>query len=179
LSRQAPGQFGHGVGRRRGNDQEVGGVGQPDVRDVGGQSSPAGMPEVGVDRSARQRLKGQWGDEAGRRLGHHHVHLRPHLGQVAGQGADLVDGDAAGDAQENALLAQQRDGFHVAPFTIGVRYRPRGRRSCRLKSPSQGLWPTVGLRRPPPANRIVSQIEQMATAADKSCKSCHSLETGQ
>jgi hypothetical protein len=145
IVRQAPGQFGHRVGRRRGDDQQVGGVGQPDVRDVGGQSSPAGMPEVGVDRSARQRLKGQGGDEASRRLGHHHVHFRPHLGQVAGQGADFVDGDAAGDAQENALPAQQRDGFHVAPFTNRAPIPAPRRRSCRLKSRAFGRQsaPTV------------------------------------
>jgi len=107
---QAVGQLGQRVGGSRGDDQQVGGLGQADVDDVGGQDTVLAhggvqrAPQAGENGATGEGLEGERRDKAGCRFRHHHVHLRPGLGQPAGERADLVSGDAAGDAQEDAFV---------------------------------------------------------------------------
>ena len=73
-------------------------------------SGTRGVPQVGPDRLAGQRLQGRGADEAGRGLGHGDAHVDAGLDQQARELGGLVGGDAAGDARaESAFPSTSSD----------------------------------------------------------------------
>ena len=93
-----------------GDDQDVCAHGQGDVLD--GVLGLRGE-EVGDNRTVGDGTERERGHEAGGGLSENHVHLRPGLGQLAGQVYGLVARNAAGHAQQHLLAAQQV--CHLAP----------------------------------------------------------------
>ena len=95
--------------------EEVGRCGHHDDRiglarqvDVGHVVRLARIPLAGEDRAVRQRLQGHRGDELLGRRGHHDLHGRAGLDQLAREVGGLVAGDAARQA-EHDVLARQHD----------------------------------------------------------------------
>ena len=74
-----------------------------DSVDVAHRVGGAGLPQVGQHRTAGERLERHRRDELRRRVGHHDVDGDAFLDQQARQFRRLVRGDAAGDAQHDAL----------------------------------------------------------------------------
>ena len=94
------GHFGADVGRGRGNQNQIGPVGQGDVLHLMGE-----IPVEGVDDGAAacQLLKGQRGDKLRGVLGHNDLHRRVLLDQGRAEGRGLIGGNAAGDAQKDGF----------------------------------------------------------------------------
>ncbi len=91
------------IGRRRGNDDKFGKLGQGDVVDFKAPVQPEQLPG---DRVAGQGLEGQGGDEFAGMVRHDHPDLRPTPDQFPDQFGGLVGGDAAGDAQNDSSFLQ-------------------------------------------------------------------------
>ena len=66
----------------------------------------AGIPGIGIDRSAGECLEGGGADEAGGGLGHDHLHRGAAPLQFTGQFAGLEGGHAAGHAEQEVPPAQ-------------------------------------------------------------------------
>ncbi len=96
--REPVGELGDEIGRGGGNDDRVLAARELDVRHVVGD---AGIPHVGVDRLARQRLEGRRRHHASCRFGHDHLHVDAMALQVARELRRLVSGDASGDTQDD------------------------------------------------------------------------------
>ncbi len=96
---QAVGRLGEHVGGRGGDDDEVGVLSDPHVRDLVDV-----VPDLGGDRMARERRPGGGADEVERRLGRDDPYVMSGLGQPAQQLARLVRGDAAADPQNDLRL---------------------------------------------------------------------------
>ncbi len=117
-----------GVGAGRRDQYAFGPAGQFDMAHGGfallvPQAHPHGLP--------RQRLEGGGRDEMRGAFGHHHAHFRLEVAQPAHELADLVGGDAPGDANQDATLAKSHDettlfGRHVSltdfRHTTGARF---------------------------------------------------------
>ena len=97
---QAQGQFGDGVGGGRGDEEQIGLVGQ---FNVGGLPSFRFVVKVGDDRMTREGFEGQGGDEAEGVGGHDDGNVASVLDQQAGQIGGFIGGDGAGDAVDDAL----------------------------------------------------------------------------
>ena len=78
--------------------------GRPIMGAGAGTGISAKFEEVGVNSSLGDCLKCQWGYEAGRCLGHHHVDHGAGLCQAAGQKSSLIRGHTAGNAQKNSPI---------------------------------------------------------------------------
>ena len=101
---QAVGQLGQHVGGGRGDQHQVGGVGQRHMGHVVLEIAVKGVhdaPAVG------QRLKHQRRDELGGVFGHQHMHVGAQLDQRVRHVGHLVGGNAAGDAQHNGFALQR------------------------------------------------------------------------
>ena len=97
---QTVGQFGADVGGGRGDEHQIGALGQRDMLYL--------MAEVAVKgvhhgAAAGELLEGQGGDELGGMLGHHHLYGSVLFYQSGSQCGGLIGGDAAGDTQQNGL----------------------------------------------------------------------------
>ncbi|MNZ67670.1 hypothetical protein D3C78_859250 [compost metagenome] len=99
----ALGHAGHEVGGGGGDQHQVGPFGQFDVAHgrFGGR-----VEQIHVYRVAGQRLQGQRGDEFSTTTGHDDAHLRAVLQESANQLGALVGGNAAPDAENDALAIQ-------------------------------------------------------------------------
>ena len=88
------------VGRGRGNQNQVGLAREIDMRH---RIRHARIPLVGENRLAGKRLEGRRCYKMRRPLGHRHLHVGALLAEQANQFGRLVGGDAAGDAENDAL----------------------------------------------------------------------------
>ena len=88
------------IGRCRRDQNQIGLARQVDMRH---RVRHPRIPLVGEHRLAGQCLEGRRRDEVGRPLGHRHLHVGALLAEQADQFGRLVGGDAAGDAEHDAL----------------------------------------------------------------------------
>jgi hypothetical protein len=115
----AGGELGDDVGRRRRHHHHVGLVRELDVQDLAGL-----LPQVRVHAVVRQRREGGRADEPLGRPTHHHPDGGAAEPEEPGQDAGLVRGDAPGDAEQDALAAQ--DGRTAALHVPTSRAEPGG-----------------------------------------------------
>jgi len=97
---QTVGQLGAHIGGGRGDEHQVGALGQGDVLHLVGEVAVEGVHH---GAAAGELLKGEGGDKLGGVLGHHDLYLAVLLDQGRGQRSGLVGGNAAGDAQKNGF----------------------------------------------------------------------------
>ena len=97
------GQARHEVGGGRGDEHQVGPLGQLDVAHG---SFRGRVQQIQVHRVAGQRLQRQRGDELGATAGHDDAHLSTVFQEPADQFGALVGGDTASDAEHDALAIQ-------------------------------------------------------------------------
>ena len=105
----AVGHFGNHIGRGRGDEHQVGGVGKADMCHV--------VLEVAVKRihdaaSICQRFKHQRGDELGGVLGHQHMDVGAQFDQRVGHIGHFISGNAPGNAEDDGF-AFQVHGDHI------------------------------------------------------------------
>jgi len=116
---QAGSQFGNGIGRRRGDDEQIAAPGQADVADLGlGQQAE----HLGHDGAMGQGLKSQGGDELTGGSGEDDVNDRPALDQVAAQSSRFVGRNATRDTQDDRFARQ--DHGSSCRFISQIRRRP-------------------------------------------------------
>ena len=114
---QAVGQLGQHVGGGRGDQHQVGGVGQRHMGHVVLEIAVKGVhdaPAVG------QRLKHQRRDELGGVFGHQHMHVGPHLDQRMGHIGHFVCGDAPGNPDDDRLSFEQHRIHRPFPVWLGL-----------------------------------------------------------
>eukprot|EP01132_Coremiostelium_polycephalum_P020831 gene20832-biopygen11637 len=99
----ALGQAGDQVGGGRGDQHQVGPLGQLDVAHGGFGRR---VQQVEVNRVAGQGLHGQRGDEFTAATGHDHAHFGALVEKPANQLCALVGGNAAADAENDAFPIQ-------------------------------------------------------------------------
>ena len=112
---QSVGKLRADVGRGRGNDNQVGTLGQGDVLHLVGE-----IPVKGIDHGAAagELLKGQGRYKLSGIFGHDHLHRRVLLDKQGSQSGRLVGGDSAGDAQQNGFSFQHVKTSKVVFFII-------------------------------------------------------------
>ncbi len=97
-SRQAGGDFGDDVGRRGGDQHQIGPLGEGDVLGVGAVGE---IEDVGADGAAGKGLEGERGDEFLGVGGHGDGDAGAELDEFADDVGDFIRGDAAADADDD------------------------------------------------------------------------------
>ncbi len=108
IIRNAVGHFGNDIGRGGCHQNDVCLFGQRDVGDLELEIPVEGIHHAFV---TGQRLKDERGDEMGGVLGHNDLHVGPQLFECTGHICHFIGGNAAGDAQKDALAVQIHGSF--------------------------------------------------------------------
>ena len=119
----------------------------------------ARVPLAGVDGAVRQRLQRHRGDEVLGRLGHHDLHRRAGLDQLARQLGGLVAGDAARQAEHDVAARE----FGGRRWHGGI-HGPGDYR----RAPGAGLGAGLPRPRPGPARRRSGSSSALASAPSQS-----------
>jgi hypothetical protein len=96
-------KLGDSIGRARCDDEQIGGVSQPDVKHVRFIS-----PEifVGIGAPSCDRLKGERCHKFFRRARQDHIHLRASLCQLGGQVCGFIGRDGPGHPEHDAFVGK-------------------------------------------------------------------------
>ena len=124
----AGGHLAEDVGRRRRDDDDVRGVGQTDVPDLGLLREAEGVRR---HRVARQRLQRQRRDELLRARGHDDLHPRVSPDEQAHRLARLVAGDAAAQREHDRAFLEPHGHPPTARVSSTAASSSAARTSCR------------------------------------------------
>src|SRR5207244_9339602 len=100
--REAHGRAGQEVRRGGRHDDQIGMLGEADVRE-----RPVSLPQGGQDRAPGERLEGDCPDQLGRGGRKDHVHRRAVLGEPPGERAALVTRDPARHAEDDVPAGER------------------------------------------------------------------------
>ena len=122
---------------------------QREVETVGHGDVPHGAPGrvgklVGQYRPAAERLHRHRGDELAGRFGHHHLHCRASLGQLACQLRRLVAGDAAGESEHDVAAVEWQFALLAPELSLAVATAATSPPPSALREQTDAVMTLVG-----------------------------------